>query len=153
MEHVTMKMTADQLREMGYKETVNGTWVRVNKAGHDRVMVSIKSPAPPKRIRQSTKPEMNKLESEFMAYLKAFYPSWTFHPQALRFKLGNGIWYKPDVVCCNFDGKVACWEVKGPFAHRGGFENLKVAAHKYPEIKWTLVWKENHRWVDQPILP
>ena len=44
-------------------------------------------------------------------------------------------------------------EVKGPHAFRRGFENLKMAAHKYPWIKWVLVWKENGEWREQTVLP
>lgn len=108
---------------------------------------------PKKRIRQSSKPLMNRLESRFIERLRTFYPSIKFHAQAIRFKLGNGISYKPDVVCFYFDGKVVCWEIKGPHAFRGGFENLKVAARTYPEIKWVLVWEENNRWLEQVVLP
>lgn len=107
---------------------------------------------PPKRIRQSTKPLMNKLEQEWFDHLKATFPLRQFYPQTTRFKLGNGIWYKPDVTCPYFDGIFTCWEVKGPKAFRGGFENLKVAASKYPEFKWILVWKDDSQWREQVVL-
>lgn len=107
-----------------------------------------------RRIRQSSKPLLNDLESEFMTRIQDEYPDYIFHAQAIRFKLGNGIWYKPDFVGF-FDRfpAIRSWEVKGPFAHRGGFENLKVAAHQYPEIKWTLVWKQDGTWKEQTVLP
>ena len=107
---------------------------------------------PPKRIRQSTKPLMNKLESEF----KAYYETLTGHSlivQSIRFKLGNGIWYKPDfILMCSTLG-IKAFEVKGEHAFRGGFENLKVAAHQYPRISWILAWKVNNTWNQQPVLP
>lgn len=100
---------------------------------------------------------MNKLETRFFSHLCAFYPSAKFHAQSIRWKLGNGIWYKPDVVCFDWDcgdrGRVACWEVKGPHAFRGGFENLKVAASLYPEVVWRLVWEQDGRWQEQIVLP
>lgn len=112
---------------------------------------------PKKRIRQSTKPLMNKLETEFYEQIKGIYQ--VVWPQAIRLRLGNGIWYKPDFLCLNHvgtDARVNClvaYEVKGPHAFRGGFENLKVAAAQYPQIHFTLVWKEGTDWKSQHILP
>lgn len=110
---------------------------------------------PSKRLRQDTKPLLNKLETEFHERLQFLYPGQDFHPQAKRFRLANGIWYKPDFTadaCKNFSSEVA-WEVKGPHVFRGGFENLKVAAHEWPHVQWWLVWKENGDWKQQEILP
>lgn len=102
----------------------------------------------PKRIRQSTKPLLNKLEDEWLA----FYEKWfdRIYAQGIRFKLANGLWYKPDFVC--FTVKT-CWEIKGPHAFRGGFENLKVAASQYPDFKWVLTWKQDGGWKEQVVLP
>lgn len=112
-----------------------------------------------KRIRQSSKPLLNKLEAEWFAALKKGMPD-TAHIkcQSLRFRLGNGIWYKPDFVCFYLDHSMLSMcceahEVKGPHAFRGGFENLKVAASLYPEIRWLLVWKEDGQWKQQDVLP
>lgn len=158
-----MKVTAEQLREKGFVEMPSGNWIKTTTGGNAELIEPnlVAKPEPPpkalKRIRQSSKPLMNALETRFYAYLCSYYPSCTFHAQSVRFKLGNGIWYKPDVVCFNWNfgdrGTIGCWEVKGPFAHRGGFENLKVAAHQYPEIRWTLIWEQDGRWQEQPILP
>ena len=105
-----------------------------------------------KRIRQDGKPLMNKLEQEF----KEYHERRTGHeliPQSIRFRLANGLWYKPDFVQrCPVMGS-SCFEVKGPHAYRGGFENLKMAAHQYQWIKWILVWKENGEWQEQVVLP
>jgi len=106
-----------------------------------------------KRIRQSSKPEMNKLETRFLDHLKALYPSMSLYTQSIRFKLGNGIHYKPDVFTPVFEDSPACWEVKGEHAFRGGFENLKVAASKYPDFKWFLVWEQCGHWQEQLVLP
>ena len=109
---------------------------------------------PPKRIRQSAKPLMNKLEQEYFERLKRIYA--IIIPQSMRFMLGNGIWYKPDFIAwplgAGSSGMIA-FEVKGEHAFRGGFENLKVAANKYQNIMWVLVWKENNQWLQQTILP
>lgn len=105
----------------------------------------------PKRIRQS-RDKMNALELEWFGICKSTYPEdCQILAQAIRFRLGNGIWYKPDVVA--FGKRVYAYEVKGPHAFRGGFENLKVAASLYPWIEWTLVWKENGQWQEQEVLP
>lgn len=104
-----------------------------------------------KRIRQDSKPLMNKLEMQFWRErLEQRYP--LAKPQAIRFKLGNGIWYKPDFVDFSIQ-PVTAWEVKGPHAFRGGFENLKVAASAYPFVRWILVWKESGEWRQQEVLP
>lgn len=107
---------------------------------------------PKKRIRQSAKPLLNKLETEFYGHLQQITCRQIF-AQALRFRLGNGIWYKPDFVVFNERSRTAAYEVKGPHAFRGGYENLKVAAGLYLAITFFLVWKENGTWQEQEILP
>jgi hypothetical protein len=105
-----------------------------------------------KRIRQDSKPLMNKLEEE---YFDRFGHLGTWTIQSMRFKLANGLWYKPDfLVLDDLSFKIITGiEVKGPHSFRGGFENLKMAAHKYPWINWVLVWKENGEWQEQTVLP
>ena len=104
-----------------------------------------------KRIRQESKPLINKLETAWYQVLKSIYQH--VKCQAIRFKLGNGIWYKPDFVATDDSGQWIAFEVKGPHAFRGGFENLKVAAHCWPRVKWILVWKEQGQWKQQEVLP
>ena len=110
----------------------------------------------PKRIRQSTKPLLNKLEADFFEALK--YRWKIIVPQGMRFRLANGLWYKPDFVAFphgleSQDIRLRAYECKGPHAFRGGFENLKMAATTYPQIRWTLVWKEDGQWKEQGVLP
>jgi len=105
-------------------------------------------PPKPRRIRQSTKPLMNKLEGEWLAFYGKWFP--VIYPQSIRFKLANGVWYKPDFIALK---EMTCWEIKGPHAFRGGFENLKVAAHQYTEFKWVLCWKADGGWKEQVVLP
>lgn len=117
------------------------------------------SPRPGKRIRQASKPLLNKLEQEYydrFGYAHQVRSThteiWTM--QSLKFKLANGLWYKPDFFIIHTTSvQNVGIEVKGPHAFRGGFENLKMAAHQYPWIKWVLVWKENGEWVEQVVLP
>lgn len=108
-----------------------------------------RSAASPKRIRQSSKPLLNKLETEFRRHRLI---GDGYVDQAVRFRLGNGIWYKPDFVWFG-TGTTVVYEVKGPHAFRGGLENLKVAASLYPQISWRLVWKEDGLWKQQVVLP
>ena len=107
---------------------------------------------PPKRIRQSTKPLMNKLEGEFLAWLKAFYPSEKFYPQAIRFRLANGVTYSPDIVSFTWSDQTTVWEVKGQMAWDDAIVKLKVFAAQYPEIDVRLAWKQNERWEQQRVL-
>lgn len=104
-----------------------------------------------KRIRQRSGPLMNKLEESFWREHLAEWRKGS-RPQAIKFRLGNGIVYTPDFVDLT-STPVRAYEVKGPKAFRGGFENLKVAASLYPEVRWTLVWKENGNWKQQEVLP
>lgn len=111
-------------------------------------------PAPAKkRIRQSDKPLLNELENEYFQRTRSLLPNATILPQAIRFRLGNGIWFKPDIAIFT-NGALEVCEVKGPHAFRGGFENLKVAAGLYKEVRFFLVWKdERGQWQEQEVLP
>jgi hypothetical protein len=106
------------------------------------------------RVRQSSAPRLNRLETEFARHLAENFPGTTIYSQAVKFRIANGTTYTPDFVF--FDGpRVRVWEVKGPFAYAGSLEKLKVAAGLYPAIEWTLSWKEKGRtgWQSQTILP
>ena len=102
-----------------------------------------------KRIRQDSKPLMNQLEQEYYdQYLSKDYGVCI---QSVRFRLANGLWYKTDFFCPG--SPPIGIEVKGEHAFRGGFENLKVAAGLWPEVRWILVWKDNGAWCQQEVLP
>lgn len=110
-------------------------------------------PARKKRVRQDSKPLLNKLEAEFLAkWNREHSLNSSLLSQALRFRLANGLWYKPDFVWLHHSPIIA-YEIKGPHAHRGGFENLKMAASVYPHIVWVLWWKERGQWQEQKVLP
>lgn len=118
-----------------------------------------------KRLRQSDKPVMNKLEERF--YETKLRPEYVdqgqaVHIQAVRLELARGIWYKPDFFLPAVVGGKDCvgrqalaYEVKGPKVFRGGFENLKVAARVHPWIRFYLVWEDEDdgHWERQEILP
>lgn len=108
-----------------------------------------------KRIRQSSKPVLNQLETEALALLQAACPNTVFHQQAWRVKIANGSWFKVD-LCAFLDSRWHAWEVKelrGKNVDRGKLA-LKCAAHQFPEIIWHLLWRQSgYPWQDQHILP
>lgn len=112
-----------------------------------------------KRIRQDSKPLMNKLESEYFNTLILSGKYWGLKPQAMRFKLANGAWYKTDITALGYSnghGQIIAWEIKGGKGMKGHAKSmltLKVAATIWPEIVWILVWKQDGQWQEQRILP
>jgi hypothetical protein len=108
-------------------------------------------PAPGRRLRQDSRPLMNGLETRLLAHLRGRHPGVTIRPQAKRYRLANGLWYKPDFTAI-VAGVEHAWEAKGPKAFRGGFENLKMAATQWPDVVFTLMWVEAGVWRDQRIL-
>lgn len=108
-----------------------------------------KPPTPKPRLRQS-RDKLNKLELAYQGWLNQTYGPEKVLSQAIRLRLGNGIWYKADF----FVPYLALFiEVKGPWKYRGGFENLKVAASLHTWAKFRLVWREKGVWHAQEILP
>ncbi len=104
-----------------------------------------------RRLRQDSKPLMNTLETRLLTYLQSKYAGVTIRPQAKRYRLANGLWYKADFTAI-IAGVEHAWEAKGPKAFRGGFENLKIAATQWPDVVFTLMWEESGVWLDQRIL-
>lgn len=143
-----------QLRDGGWSENPDGSWSKRTGDSWFRIPhsdVKVPPTKPPKRLRQSSKPLLNKLEQAFKT---EYLDLWGYRkalPQAIKFRLGNGIAYKPDFVDLTVL-PVKAWEVKGPHAFRGGFENLKVAAGLYPDVQWFLAWKEDNLWRQQEVL-
>lgn len=115
---------------------------------------SIERPA--RRIRQDTKPLLNKLETEWLCELERRHGPGEVKSQARKYKLGNGCWYCPDFfVNAKFLGGrtiETCYEVKGKHAWDDAMVKLKVAAHQWPEVRWILAWKENGQWREQQVL-
>lgn len=120
----------------------------------------IVQPAPKlKRLRQSSRPVLNKLESDWLAYLKDTYPGENFRFQDRRYLLANGVWYKPDITCqfhhledhpLLVETAWECKEFRGKNVDRG-IVMLKVAAHVWPEIKWMIVWRQDGEWNEQEV--
>lgn len=107
-----------------------------------------------KRIRQSEKPLMNKLEAAWLQHLQAIHPALQIHSQEWRVKIANGAWFKVD-HCAFLDGRWTAWEVKGPKEGKNvarGMLALKCAARCFPEVEWILVWRLNGLWSQQIVL-
>jgi hypothetical protein len=114
-----------------------------------------------KRLRQNTKPLLNKLEQDWLNQLYENFPECgvaTFRAQAKTYRLANGLRYTPDFTALIniFPGgfKETAWEVKGKWVDGDSFPKLKMAAAMWPEIRWILVWKDSKgQWREQTILP
>jgi len=109
------------------------------------------------RLRQDSKPLMNKLECDWFSYLNAMFggKEKTLRAQAKRYKLANGAWYKPDITA-TINGRETAWECKGPKQMKSmarAMLVIKVAAAQWPEVNFVLVWREGGRWFKQEVLP
>lgn len=153
-------MNIDQLRDMLSKPGCQ-------KANLDlaRELLYGDKPKPAVRIKQDHKPLLNCLEKAWLSRLQVDYPNETFRCQDRRYKLANGVWYKPDITCqrhldpscdsLSMAVKETCWECKG---NKGknidrGIVMLKLAASQWPEVRWFLVWRNDEGWNEQEVLP
>lgn len=113
----------------------------------------------PKRLRQSSKPLLNKLETEWFNVIKDQYPNYpAIRPQAKTYKIANGLRYTPDFTVSSWPRAVGpatetAWEVKGKWVDGDSFPKLKMAAAAWPEVRFILVWKQDGEWKEQVILP
>jgi hypothetical protein len=111
--------------------------------------------APGVRIRQDSKPLMNKLENSWFTRLVAIGKVKNLSAQSLRFKLANGAWYKTDMAGW-IDGRLTCWECKGPACMKNvarGILTVKCAAALWPEIDFILIWRVRGVFHQQKVLP
>lgn len=117
------------------------------------------NPARPPRIRQSSKPLMNKLETQYFNLIKDRYPNYPpVRAQAKTFRLCNGVRFTPDLSCSIWPveqgpARETCWEIKGPKSWDDAIVKAKMAAHEYPEICWRFAWKHEGKWCEQILLP
>lgn len=114
---------------------------------------------PAKRIRQSTKPLMNKLERRCFDFLQRGLEDKRLIAQGVTFKIANGVRFTPDIFCFNWywrgEYKPVAWEVKGPWFTDDAKVKLKVLASTYPQIVVLLAWEdpEDGMWEVQQVLP
>lgn len=167
-------MTREQLIAQGYTEDYGGVWKK-NKGrsfavetqrfggpasgqgepqhagGDEGIRKEYCPPArPAKRVRQSSKPLMNKLETEFFERVKDRSYRNTY-PQAITFRLANGVRYTPDLCVIGAAG-IDCFEIKGKKMWDDAIVKIKVAATIYPRIHWWMVWKKEGVWMEQEIV-
>lgn len=123
-------------------------------SGMTTLTVQVPVPPKPKRIRQSSKPLMNKLETEYFEVLKQRKHIENIRAQSITFRLANGCRFTPDLTCnLAISQRQLAIDVKGEHAWEDALVKIKVAASTYPEIQWFLVWKENGVWQEQAVLP
>lgn len=111
----------------------------------------------------------NKWEREFEIWLRAQFPDATVISQALRLRLGNGAWYKTDMIVVQRGAdsltavadtgwwtNIRAFEVKG-FRRQAGILAVKVAASQYPWITFHLATKRTKNqgggWAIERVLP
>jgi hypothetical protein len=154
---------AEALRQLGAGEPAEPDAARKRIVAQGEVIAPAGTgqPARPfQRIRQSTKPLLNKLETEYFNRIKDLYPNYPpVRAQAKTFRLCNGVRFTPDLSCSIWpvDGGAAretCWEIKGVQMWDDAVVKAKMAAHEFPEICWRFVWKnKDGKWCEQILLP
>lgn len=112
---------------------------------------------PKARLRQRTKPLLNRLETAFLARLEHQYQHGAkILSQAITLKIGNGVRYTPDFVVVtqrkDFGIGIEVWEVKGPHSWDDSIVKLKVAAALFPWIAFNLASGNAGTWRIQQIL-
>ena len=115
---------------------------------------SMPKPEPaPTRIRQTTKPELNKTERRGIEFLKRRYPDAKLRIHSKTYVLANGVRYTPEATAV-INGVERAWEVKGPKIWDDATVKIKVAANEFPEIIWNMIWedKKTKEWRSQIIL-
>lgn len=159
-----MRITPEQARKIGLAQDAKGNWRDTpwTAAGVNVASLDIIAPAK-KRIRQSSKPLMNKLEQDWFNYLSRTLPAdIRLRAQAKKYRLANGSWYKPDMTATTLDlgpalWRETAWECKGPKQMKGisrGMLTLKFAASAWPEVRFVLVYKdESGNWKQENVLP
>jgi hypothetical protein len=151
-------MTSEVLRLKGFKEVAGGRFERVNGSSEPSGGQSGSNLHPEakavasRRVRQSSKPLMNRLETEFHQHLVDRFNPAQISCQSIKLRLANGLTYLPDFIVFSPHGVLA-FETKGKWIDGDSIPKLKMAAAVYPCIKFTLVWKIGGVWKSQEILP
>jgi len=115
----------------------------------------VASANPAKRIRQSSAPLLNGIETRFKNEVLSlrYHASTRVVAQGMRVKIANGSWYKVDFYVPELS---MAHEVKGPRVMKNLQSRqmlaLKTAASQWPEIAWWIHWFENGQWHEQHVL-
>ncbi len=116
-------------------------------------------PRHPRRLAKARRPEgspyRSKTEAEFAGLLElrrkaGEIVAWRHEP--LRFKLGNGAWYKPDFLAQEPSGELVLYEVKGHWREAARVR-IKVAASAHPEFRFVAVRKDRASWEHEEFQP
>lgn len=102
------------------------------------------------KIRQNAN-GLNKTEQAFYDELKLM-ANCTVFPQSITLKLANGLRYTPDFMLVSPFGTWWAYETKG-FMRDDANAKLKMAAAKFPMIKFHLVTRKAGQWQVQTVLP
>jgi hypothetical protein len=90
---------------------------------------------------------MNGLERDFAHLLESQGVTYRFN--AVRLKLGEGAWFKPDFVTCEETG-MRIFETKG-FMREAANVRIKVAASLYPMWPFFLVKRVGGEWTFEEV--
>jgi hypothetical protein len=96
--------------------------------------------------------KLNKLESAWLAVLRADITLAWVGVHALTFKIGDDCRYTPDFIALNLDGELITYETKG-FMRDDARVKLKVAARMFPFVGFVLVERKAGAWICTEIKP
>lgn len=91
---------------------------------------------------------MNRLERRYASYLDGLKLGGVirdYHFESVRFRLANKTWLLPDFFVAMPDGSIEVHECKGYWRDDARVK-LKVAAEKYPYLRWVAVKMFAGRW-------
>jgi len=110
-------------------------------------------PSPPaKESRVSTDEEkLNKLERDYLAYLRALEFPW-IGIQNVTLKLAHDCRLTVDFVVRDHVGQLTFTDVKG-FQREDALIKMKIAARMFPFWLFQIVKRQHGRWVHQPVKP
>ncbi len=164
-----MNQTRAQLIADGWIEKVDGQWYRLpfkqNEPPHkplgpgDRDAIQLAKEKAPKRIRQSSKPLLNKTEQRCFDYLSSSMIDAVVKEKPMTFRLCNGVRLTPDIGVFMIPGemKPRMIDVKGQQQIQDdAVVKLKFAAKEWPMFAWLIMWEidgVHGNWCVQEILP
>lgn len=96
---------------------------------------------------------MNKTETLYAEILAALQRNgivrqWAF--EAIRLKLADGAYYKPDFLVWKADGSIELIETKGAFCREAALVRYKVARDLYPMFVWRFMkYTRKDGWIEK----
>jgi hypothetical protein len=129
---MALKLSDDQARELGI-------------AGY--------IPPKVKRATNLNEKGQNKLEASFerrLADRKHWGEILDYWFEEVKFRLAGRTFYTPDFTVAELGGSMSVWEVKGYWRDDARVK-IKVAAEKYPHIRWVAVRWIGREWIYETI--